>query len=207
MTALTAGTDNWMNRTITQIRLDFGTSSSDVFDVDWIAVGRIGPIYIDSVNMPVLVGANAFTDIVALTGESASVSWTRSSDPMAATGKDLGLEVLSWTNSTGASVDLELSVDSIVSRSSTGGGTAYVYFYAQTSSLSDYEYIDLPDINRNRENVPTPAGLHYVATYLVTLANGATLYVYLRAQINPALSSTVSVDTSGTDMRITAVKR
>jgi Domain of unknown function (DUF1983) len=36
------GTD-WTTATITGIRLDFGNSAADVFDVDWIAIGNTGP--------------------------------------------------------------------------------------------------------------------------------------------------------------------
>lgn len=35
---------NWTTKTITQIRLDLGASVSDVFEIDWISVGRYGPV-------------------------------------------------------------------------------------------------------------------------------------------------------------------
>jgi hypothetical protein len=37
-------TVNWTTKTITQIRLDLGASVSDVFEIDWISVGRYGPV-------------------------------------------------------------------------------------------------------------------------------------------------------------------
>jgi len=43
MTALTAGGSDWTSSTIDQLRLDLGGSSSDDFDVDWIAVGTLAP--------------------------------------------------------------------------------------------------------------------------------------------------------------------
>jgi hypothetical protein len=44
MTALTAGGTDWVSSTITGIRLDFGNVSADSFEVDWVAVGRLGPV-------------------------------------------------------------------------------------------------------------------------------------------------------------------
>lgn len=46
MATLTAGGTDWLDNTILQLRLDLGTSAADVFEVDWIAVGRIGPTQI-----------------------------------------------------------------------------------------------------------------------------------------------------------------
>lgn len=43
MSALTAGGTDWTTHTITSIRLDFGASSADVFDVDWVSIGHRGP--------------------------------------------------------------------------------------------------------------------------------------------------------------------
>ena len=43
MSALTAGGTDWTTHTISQIRLDFGASAADVFDVDWVAIGKRGP--------------------------------------------------------------------------------------------------------------------------------------------------------------------
>lgn len=43
MSALTEGGSDWSNSTITQIRIDLGISFSDVFDIDWVSVGRIAP--------------------------------------------------------------------------------------------------------------------------------------------------------------------
>jgi hypothetical protein len=42
MHALTAGGTDWRDSTITRLRLDLGNSAADVFEVDWIAVGRYG---------------------------------------------------------------------------------------------------------------------------------------------------------------------
>ena len=43
MTALTAGGQDWRNGTILNLKLELGLSSADVFEVDWIAVGRNAP--------------------------------------------------------------------------------------------------------------------------------------------------------------------
>ena len=40
MVALTTGGADWINNVIAQIRLDFGTTSADQFDIDWVAIGR-----------------------------------------------------------------------------------------------------------------------------------------------------------------------
>lgn len=46
MSTLTAGGTDWINSTIRSIRLDFGAGAFDVFDIDWIAIGKYssGPI-------------------------------------------------------------------------------------------------------------------------------------------------------------------
>uniref|UniRef100_UPI001CC08E2A DUF1983 domain-containing protein n=1 Tax=Pseudomonas sp. BF-RE-29 TaxID=2832378 RepID=UPI001CC08E2A len=43
MKVLTAGGNDWVNSTITQFRFDFGKTTTDVFSIDWVAVGRDGP--------------------------------------------------------------------------------------------------------------------------------------------------------------------
>jgi hypothetical protein len=43
MSALTVGGADWISNTITKIRLDLGSTSADVFDVDWVAIGHRGP--------------------------------------------------------------------------------------------------------------------------------------------------------------------
>jgi hypothetical protein len=43
MSSLTTGTNAWITKTITSIRLDLGSSSADRFEIDWIAIGRIAP--------------------------------------------------------------------------------------------------------------------------------------------------------------------
>jgi hypothetical protein len=42
MTALNAGTTDWISNTITGIRVDLGNSAADKFTVDWISIGRRG---------------------------------------------------------------------------------------------------------------------------------------------------------------------
>lgn len=42
MADLTAGGADWTSNTITQLRFDLGATADDVFDIDWIAVGRLG---------------------------------------------------------------------------------------------------------------------------------------------------------------------
>jgi hypothetical protein len=44
MAALTVGGTDWVNNTITALRFDLGTSTSDVFKIDWITVGSISPV-------------------------------------------------------------------------------------------------------------------------------------------------------------------
>jgi predicted phage tail protein len=43
MAALTAGGADWTSSTITALRVDLGLVSGSAFDIDWIAVGRVGP--------------------------------------------------------------------------------------------------------------------------------------------------------------------
>ena len=42
MANLTVGSNNWTASTITAIRLDLGSTTSDVFEIDWISVGKYG---------------------------------------------------------------------------------------------------------------------------------------------------------------------
>ncbi len=44
MAALTTGGNDWITSTIDTIRIDLGTTASDQFDVDWIAIGRTGQV-------------------------------------------------------------------------------------------------------------------------------------------------------------------
>lgn len=43
MAALTAGGTDWINNTITGLRLDMGGASGDQLEVDWVAVGKVSP--------------------------------------------------------------------------------------------------------------------------------------------------------------------
>ncbi|WP_347882141.1 phage tail protein [Pseudomonas sp. GD03746] len=43
MANLVAGGTDWVDNTITRLRLDLGNSNAGVFDVDWVAVGRLAP--------------------------------------------------------------------------------------------------------------------------------------------------------------------
>ncbi|BDM23608.1 hypothetical protein KMS_R33650 [Pseudomonas sp. LRP2-20] len=43
MANLASGGTDWVDNTITRLRLDLGSTSGGVFDVDWIVVGRVGP--------------------------------------------------------------------------------------------------------------------------------------------------------------------
>lgn len=52
MENLTAGGTDWLTNTIIGLRLDFGTTASDIFDIDWIAIGRLGPFRSVSLDTP-----------------------------------------------------------------------------------------------------------------------------------------------------------
>ena len=43
MSALTAGGTDYITNTITRLRIDLGSTAADVFDVDWVAIGKRGP--------------------------------------------------------------------------------------------------------------------------------------------------------------------
>ncbi len=43
MSSLTNGGNDWLDHHISQIRLDFGNTASDTFDIEWISVGRNAP--------------------------------------------------------------------------------------------------------------------------------------------------------------------
>lgn len=48
MEILTAGGSDWVSNTIDQIQLELSDDGSTVFDVDWVAIGRIAPSYVTS---------------------------------------------------------------------------------------------------------------------------------------------------------------
>jgi hypothetical protein len=43
MSDLTAGINDWISSDITSIRLDFGSTDSDIFEIDWITIGAMDP--------------------------------------------------------------------------------------------------------------------------------------------------------------------
>ena len=43
MSSLTVGGSDWRNHDIGQIRFDFGNTSSDTFDIEWVSIGRNAP--------------------------------------------------------------------------------------------------------------------------------------------------------------------
>jgi hypothetical protein len=43
MANLTAGGTDWVSSTINALRFDLGTTAADVFEIDWIALGYVGP--------------------------------------------------------------------------------------------------------------------------------------------------------------------
>lgn len=48
MHALTAGGTDWRDNTITQVRIDLASTSGDVWEVDWVAIGQYGFPALDS---------------------------------------------------------------------------------------------------------------------------------------------------------------
>lgn len=53
MAALTAGGTDWVDNTIIQLRMDFGASTADIFDIEWIGIGRVAP---DRASLPLTGG-------------------------------------------------------------------------------------------------------------------------------------------------------
>lgn len=53
MSALTVGGTDWVDNIILQVRLDLGATTSDVFDVDWVGIGRVAP---DRASLPLSGG-------------------------------------------------------------------------------------------------------------------------------------------------------
>jgi hypothetical protein len=55
MAALSVGGSDWVNSTITSIRLDFGATPSDSFTIDWISIGKHGPMRINGANISTFI--------------------------------------------------------------------------------------------------------------------------------------------------------
>ena len=52
MHALTAGGNDWIDNTITGLRLDLGTTTGDAYEVDWIAYNVTSPVTADNLYLP-----------------------------------------------------------------------------------------------------------------------------------------------------------
>jgi hypothetical protein len=59
MENLPAGGTDWTAGTTTLIRIDLGTSAADVFEIDWIAVGKVGPVTIGDLGYSGALNATA----------------------------------------------------------------------------------------------------------------------------------------------------
>jgi hypothetical protein len=57
------GGPDWSNSTITQVRFDFGSTTSDIFEIDWISFGRYTPnVRIDADNVSTYISDAAITN-------------------------------------------------------------------------------------------------------------------------------------------------
>ncbi len=72
MAALTAGGADWTSATIQQLRLDLGNSAADVFELDWIAVGTVGPSSYGAVWGLNVIGSAAVDQAVASAAQTAA---------------------------------------------------------------------------------------------------------------------------------------
>lgn len=62
MAALTLGGSDWTGGTTAAIRLDFGGLASDVFDIDWVAIGGSSGVNIDATNISTFIASAAIGD-------------------------------------------------------------------------------------------------------------------------------------------------
>lgn len=69
---LAFGGNDWVTNVITGLRLDFGNTAADVFEVDWIAVGRLAPVSIGDLGYT--GDLNATADIVLIASAGMSVA-------------------------------------------------------------------------------------------------------------------------------------
>lgn len=58
MSSLTYGGTDWKTNTINQIRLDLGGTASDVFEIDWVVIGKVGPVALGDIAPGVDPNAN-----------------------------------------------------------------------------------------------------------------------------------------------------
>lgn len=72
MAALTSGGADWTSSTVQQLRLDLGSSVADSFEIDWIAVGTVGPSSYGAVWGLNVVGSAAVDQAVAGAAQTAA---------------------------------------------------------------------------------------------------------------------------------------
>ena len=124
---LFAGGDDFITNTITQIRFDFGTTSADVFEIDYIRYYPINIIKSVITTPSINIGGTSYT---SLTSESvntqiftANGTWTKPS--WANTGNELVI-VHAWGGGGGGYVDASVG----------GGGGAFVFGYFKASQCN-----------------------------------------------------------------------
>jgi hypothetical protein len=63
MASQAVGAPDWTTSTITQVRFDFGASTADIFEIDWISFGRYAPnVAIDANNVSTYISDAAITN-------------------------------------------------------------------------------------------------------------------------------------------------
>lgn len=67
MANLTNGGTDWTSNTITSLRVDLGNASGDVFEIDWIAIGKYSPAAIADFSYPVTLSSSGAIQVGSAT--------------------------------------------------------------------------------------------------------------------------------------------
>ncbi|MEO8296353.1 MAG: hypothetical protein ABI574_00955 [Burkholderiales bacterium] len=176
MSALTSGGSDWVSNTITQIRLDLGATAADVFQVDWVTVGRVAPVAY-SVAIAQEASVRASNDGTLFAQYTVKID---------ANGYVSGFGLASTANNATPSSAFAVRADQFYVASPSGPGVAPASpFYVQTTATT---------IN----GVAVPVGVYMSAAFI---ANGTIVNAKIgNAAIDDAKIASVSADkiTAGT---------
>jgi hypothetical protein len=160
------------------------------------------------VAVPLGTGAldtDAATSVVAVEQATGSASWTRPGIGFNAVYRAV-VEEISWTNSTGATVRVECSVDYRAVRTS-GAGSVYLIAGAGTASTSSAALTD--DGGVLTGSTPNADGTErlLVRNFSRNVSAGATFYLSIQLYITTAAGTTTAASYADANLRIVAIKR
>lgn len=149
------------------------------------------------------LAASAATDPVVITDAAPSTTSTYNAS---FGGQIRILKEASWTNSTGASVFVEVSIDSGAIKTAGGGG-AYLFNSADTAAFTSSGTNNGDLLGGNASTNVTSAFARRHTTYGLTIANGVTVYAQALTVATPTAGDPVTITGLDVVVKIVAIKR